>query len=36
MSEQITVLQAYSQALMDAMGDDDQVVVLGEDIADPE
>jgi acetoin:2,6-dichlorophenolindophenol oxidoreductase subunit beta len=36
MSEQITVLQAYSQALMDAMGDDDQVIVLGEDIADPE
>jgi pyruvate dehydrogenase E1 component beta subunit len=36
MSEQITVLQAYSQALMDAMTDDDQVLVLGEDIADPE
>lgn len=33
---QITVLQAYQQALMDAMTDDDQVVVLGEDIADPE
>ena len=36
MSEQITVLQAYQQALMDAMTDDDQVLVLGEDIADPE
>ena len=36
MSAQVTVLQAYNQALMDAMGDDDQVLVLGEDIADPE
>lgn len=35
-AEQITVLQAYQQALMDAMTDDDQVLVLGEDIADPE
>ncbi|MEW9854546.1 alpha-ketoacid dehydrogenase subunit beta [Novosphingobium sp. M1R2S20] len=34
--EQITVLQAYSQALMDAMTEDDEVIVLGEDIADPE
>ncbi|KHK90408.1 alpha-ketoacid dehydrogenase subunit beta [Novosphingobium malaysiense] len=36
MSAQITVLQAYNQALSDAMSDDDQVLVLGEDIADPE
>ena len=35
-SEQITVLQAYSQALADAMRDDKEVIVLGEDIADPE
>ena len=35
-AEQITVLQAYSQALMDAMTDDAEVIVLGEDIADPE
>lgn len=32
----ITVLEAYKLALMDAMTDDDQVIVLGEDIADPE
>jgi pyruvate/2-oxoglutarate/acetoin dehydrogenase E1 component len=36
MSKQITILEAYNQALMDAMADDDQVLVLGEDIADPE
>jgi acetoin:2,6-dichlorophenolindophenol oxidoreductase subunit beta len=35
-AKQITVLDAYKQALMDAMTDDDQVLVLGEDIADPE
>ncbi len=32
----ITVLNAYSLALGDAMRDDDSVLVLGEDIADPE
>lgn len=35
-AKQITVLEAYRQALMDAMTDDDHVLVLGEDIADPE
>ncbi len=34
--KQITVLDAYKQALMDAMTEDEQVLVLGEDIADPE
>ncbi len=32
----ISVLEAYKQALADAMADDDKVLVLGEDIADPE
>ena len=32
----ITVLEAYKLALADAMREDDQVLVLGEDIADPE
>jgi pyruvate dehydrogenase E1 component beta subunit len=32
----ITVLEAYKQALMDAMTEDEKVLVLGEDIADPE
>ena len=37
MSEkQITILESYNRALHDAMADDDQVLVLGEDIADPE
>lgn len=34
--KQITILEAYRQALTDAMIDDDNVLVLGEDIADPE
>lgn len=36
MSGQITVLEAYNQALVDSMTDDDEVIVLGEDIADAE
>jgi pyruvate dehydrogenase E1 component beta subunit len=32
----ITVLQAYNLALADAMREDDTVLILGEDIADPE
>ena len=36
MSAQITVLEAYNQALMDAMAEDDEVIVLGEDIGDME
>lgn len=36
MSKQITILEAYNQALMDAMSDDEQVLVLGEDIGDAE
>jgi pyruvate dehydrogenase E1 component beta subunit len=34
--KQINSLQAINQALMDAMSADDTVVVLGEDVADPE
>ncbi len=32
----ITILEALNQALADAMAEDDTVVVLGEDVADPE
>jgi pyruvate dehydrogenase E1 component beta subunit len=35
-TKQVMIIDAYRQALMDAMTDDDSVVVLGEDIADPE
>jgi len=32
----VTILQAINSAIADAMADDDKVVVLGEDVADPE
>jgi pyruvate dehydrogenase E1 component beta subunit len=33
---QATILQALNQALADAMAEDDKVLILGEDVADPE
>lgn len=33
---QITILDSINQAIADAMADDDAVIVLGEDVADPE
>ena len=35
-SNKINILQAINQALADAMAEDDSVLVLGEDVADPE
>src|SRR5271165_5013337 len=34
--KKINILQAVNQALADAMEEDDRVLVLGEDVADPE
>lgn len=35
-ADKMSILQAINQALADAMAEDDNVVVLGEDVADPE